>query len=89
MNNVITDFLTEAVKRFLSKNPKFFRIINVILTITIIVTGLPDFIAQFGFELPTWATVLSSKVVAYAAIVGRILTQFTTTDKSILAKQNS
>ena len=50
MNNVITDFLTEAVKRFLSKNPKFFKVINVILTITIVVTGLPNFIAQFGFE---------------------------------------
>lgn len=89
MNNVITDFLTEAVKRFLSKNPKFFKVINIILAITIVVTGLPDFIQQFGFELPIWATVFSSKVVAYAAIVGRILTQFTTTDKSILAKQNS
>ncbi len=81
------EFLTEAIKRFLSKNPKFFRVINVILAITIVVTGLPAFIEQFGFVLPEWATILASKTVAWAAIVGRFLTQFTTTDKSILAKQ--
>ena len=85
--NVVTDFLTEAVKRFFSKNPKFFKVINVILALTIAVTGLPTFLAQFGIVLPEWATVLSSKLVAWCAIAGRILVQFTTTDKSILAKQ--
>lgn len=85
--NVVTDFLTQTIKRFLSANPSYFKIVNVILTIVAVVTGLPDFLAQFGIVLPEWASVLSSKTIAIAAIVGRVLTQLTTTDKSILAKQ--
>lgn len=82
------NFLTETIKRFLSKNPSYFKVINIILGITIILTGLPDMLAELQITLPVWASVFASKTIAVAAIVGRMLTQLTTTDRSITSKDN-
>lgn len=82
------NFLTETIKRFLSKNPSYFKVINIILGITIILTGLPDVLAELQITLPVWASVFASKTIAVAAIVGRLLTQLTTTDRSITSKDN-
>jgi hypothetical protein len=82
------NFLTETIKRFLSKNPSYFKVINIILGITIILTGLPDMLAELQITLPVWASVFASKTIAVAAIVGRLLTQLTTTDRSITSKDN-
>ena len=82
------NFLTETIKRFLNKNPSYFKVINIILGITIILTGLPDMLAELQITLPVWASVFASKTIAVAAIVGRLLTQLTTTDRSITSKDN-
>lgn len=82
------NFLTETIKRFLSKNPSYFKVINIILGITIVLTGLPDVLAELQITLPSWASVFASKTIAVAAIVGRLLTQLTTTDRSITSKDN-
>lgn len=82
------NFLTETIKRFLSKNPSYFKVINIILGITIVLTGLPDVLAELQITLPVWASVFASKTIAVAAIVGRLLTQLTTTDRSITSKDN-
>jgi hypothetical protein len=82
------NFLTETIKRFLSKNPSYFKVINIILGITIVLTGLPDMLAELQITLPVWASVFASKTIAVAAIVGRMLTQLTTTDRSITSKDN-
>jgi hypothetical protein len=82
------NFLTETIKRFLSKNPSYFKVINIILGITIVLTGLPDMLAELQITLPVWASVFASKTIAVAAIVGRLLTQLTTTDRSITSKDN-
>lgn len=82
------NFLTETIKRFLSKNPSYFKVINIILGITIILTGLPDMLAELQITLPVWASVFASKTIAVAAIFGRLLTQLTTTDRSITSKDN-
>lgn len=82
------NFLTETIKRFLSKNPSYFKVINIILGITIVLTGLPDVLAELQITLPVWASVFASKTIAVAAIVGRMLTQLTTTDRSITSKDN-
>ena len=87
--NVVTDFLMQTIKRFLSANPSYFKVINIILTVVAVVTGLPGFLAQIGIELPSSLSFFASKTIAIAAIVGRFLTQLTTTDKAILAKQKS
>ena len=82
------NFIEETIKRFLSKNPSYFKIINIILGIAIFITGVPLILQQYSIELNGWVALFASKTVLVASIVGRILTQLTTTQKSITDKDS-
>lgn len=74
-NSQLWLYLVELIKRWGSKSPKFFKVINVISLVTTILTGLPGLLQQFNVTLPDWASVLQNKVVAIASLVAFIISK--------------
>lgn len=67
------DFLKELIVRLGKKNPKFFNIINTILTIVAVITGIPLLTAALGLDLPDAWEAIQSKAVVIASAVGIFL----------------
>ena len=77
----IPDFIKELIARLFSKNPIFFKIIQVISALVVIITGLPEFLTSIGITLPSNLLALENKTIAIASIVAMIIAQFPTQDK--------
>jgi type III secretory pathway component EscS len=77
--SILLDFAIEAVIRFFSKTPWFFKVIQVITVIVAVITGLPEFLFSAGVDLPDAWDAVSSKIISVAAVIGTIVAQFTTT----------
>jgi hypothetical protein len=75
------EFFLDLVNRFLTNNPKFFKVIQVISVVIAAVTGLPLFIEQIGVVLPETITVLSNKIIAIASVVAALIAQLPNKDK--------
>lgn len=68
-SNAAVKFLAELVNRLFSKTPWFFKVIQIVSGLTVLVAGLPGFLETIGIPLPAALTLLESKVVAISAIV--------------------
>jgi hypothetical protein len=82
MGRCLIDFIVEVIKRFGSKSPKFFVILQYISFAVTLVTGLPELIEwlnSFGLNLhlPEALVVLQSKVTAIAGIIAWIISKLT------------
>jgi hypothetical protein len=77
----IPPFLLELVARLFSQNPTFFRVIQILSAITVIITGLPDFLSSIGVSLPENLLILENKTIAIASIVAMIIAQLPKKDK--------
>lgn len=77
--SILLDFAIEAVIRFFSKTPWFFKVLQVLTALVAIITGLPEFLASVGVDLPAAWEAVSSKIISVAALIGTIVAQFTTT----------
>jgi hypothetical protein len=77
--SILLDFAIEAVIRFFSKTPWFFKVLQVITAIVAIITGLPELLYNAGVDLPDAWEAVSSKIISVAAMIGTIVAQFTTT----------
>ncbi len=80
------DFLIELIKRFLSKTPKFFKVVKAISVIVALITGIPALLEQANIVLPDSLNAIASKVVSIAALISAFISQLTTTDAGILFK---
>lgn len=72
-------FFAELVSRLFSKTPAFFKVIQVISTIVVVVTGLPGLLESIGITLPPALTALESKVVAIAGVVSLFISSLPVT----------
>lgn len=75
-------FILELISRLFSKNPKFFKIIQVISAIIAIITGLPEYLTSLGIVLPDNLITLENKTIAIASIVAMIIAQFPTQEST-------
>ena len=70
-------FITEFINRFKLKTPAFFQVIQWLSIATAVVAGIPALIGQFQTDLhitlPPLLVALSSKVVAWSAIVAWVI----------------
>jgi len=64
------DFLKELFVRIGKKSPKFFRILQYVLTASCVIAGVPALLQYFQVQLPEAISVLSSKLVSVASFVG-------------------
>lgn len=84
-NNPLFQFLQELFLRFSAKSPTFFKIWQLISSILVAVTGLPDFLQMFGITLPAPWNALESKAVAFAA-AGVLFMSLLTTQSKVTSK---
>ncbi len=77
-------FLQELFQRLFKKSPRFFNIISALSSIAIVLTGLPGIFEEVGITLPDSLTILQSKVVAWAAVVGLIIAKLTVVNSANL-----
>lgn len=70
-------FITEFFNRFSLKTPAFFQVIQWVSIVTAAIAGIPALIGQFqqelGIVLPAFLVAISSKVVAWGAIVAWVI----------------
>lgn len=76
--NPFLAWLQESLQRLFKKSPKFFRIWQMVLGFTVVVTGLPALLTGWGIELPEALTILQNKVIAYISTGAFIMTQLST-----------
>jgi len=77
----MTDFFVELLVRLFSKTPWFFKVVQIISTVALVITGLPHLLVQAGVEIPEAWTGTLSQVVSIASMVAIFLAQLTTTTK--------
>lgn len=68
-SNAAVKFLAELVNRLFSKTPTFFKVIQIVSGLTVLIAGLPGFLESLGIPLPAALTLLESKIVAISGIV--------------------
>ena len=81
-NNKFMDFLVELVSRLRTKKPKFFAILQWIVTILGAITGIPAWLQAYNIVLPPPINVIANKWVAVASIGFLIASQLTTQSKT-------
>lgn len=77
----MTDFIIEILVRLFSKTPWFFRVVQIISSVALLITGLPQLLAQSGVNIPEAWTGTVSQVVSIASFVAILMAQLTTTSK--------
>ncbi|HMR88497.1 MAG TPA: hypothetical protein PKD51_10100 [Saprospiraceae bacterium] len=77
----MTDFFVEVLIRLFSKTPWFFKVVQIISTVALLITGLPQLLDQAGVVIPEAWTGTVSQVVSISSIVAIFLAQLTTTTK--------
>lgn len=70
------NFFTDLVKRFLTKNPKFFRYIQIGAAVLIVLSQVFTFLTGQNVVLPGWAVVISAGVTKAIAWTALIVAQF-------------
>ena len=71
----IPPFITELVRRFAKKNPKFFQIIQAISATVAFVAFIPDLAAYLEIASPAWLEILHDKAIKIGALTAIILAQ--------------
>jgi hypothetical protein len=75
-------FLIEIYKRFSSKSPRFFVVMQWVSMIAFVVTGLPGVLQEMGVVLPgAWAEV-QSKVIGWASAIAYFISKMPVADPS-------
>lgn len=69
------NFLVELGKRLVTKNPQFFDKIQVISTITGIISGIMMYLQDSTLPIPSWLLAFGSVNVLVSSIVAAILAQ--------------
>lgn len=75
MNNLT--FLQELIARWKAKSPTFFKVVSTITFIAAFITGIPELLTELGVTLPEFLQVIANKAIAYAAIIGFIISRLT------------
>lgn len=75
-----TQFLAELAARLLSKNPKFFKYIQVLSAIIVALSALIDQLHAGGIVLPAWVDALSATAVKIGGITAIIISQLPQVD---------
>ena len=68
---MLQDFVLQLIKRLMSENPTFFKVIQVIAAIVALITFLPQILNEAGFAIPT----LINKAAGIAALVSIFIAQ--------------
>lgn len=77
----MTDFIVELLVRITSKTPWFFRVVQIISSVALLITGLPQLLEQAGVDIPEAWTGTFAQIVSIASIVSIFMAQLTTTAK--------
>jgi len=78
---IMSDFIVELLVRVFSKTPWFFKVVQIISAVALVVSGLPQLLAQAGVSIPDAWIGTVSQVVSIASMVAIFLAQLTTTTK--------
>jgi hypothetical protein len=73
------NFLNELIVRLFANTPWFFRVLQILSVATALITGLPEWLANSGVNMPEAWQAISNEVVSYAAMVAAFVAQLTTT----------
>lgn len=85
MNNqpMLLLWLQENIQRLFSSSPVFFKVWQIISTVVLLVTGVPELLAYFNVLLPEPFNTFESKTVAIAAAVGLFMSSLTAQSKPV------
>lgn len=78
---IMSDFIVELLVRVFSKTPWFFKVVQIISAVALVVSGLPQLLAKSGVSIPDAWTGTVSQIVSIASMVAIFLAQLTTTTK--------
>ena len=76
-------FILELLARFFSKNPKFFRILQILACICAFITGIPALLHQYNIVLSPSLSIFENKTVAICAMVVAFFAQLPNEDQSV------
>jgi len=71
------NWLRETLERLFMKSPKFFKIWQLISTLTMIISGVPYILTALGVHLPEPFSTLSNKVVTFCGATALLMSSLT------------
>lgn len=74
------NFIIELFGRLASDNPKFFKVLQVLAVVVVVVTELPDFLQLLSIDVPSWLAALENKAVTWGAVLTAVLAQLPNKD---------
>ena len=75
-----TNFIIELFARLASDNPKFFKVLQVLAVVVMVVTELPDFLQLLSIDVPSWLSAVENKAVTWGALIAAVLAQLPNKD---------
>jgi hypothetical protein len=80
--NDFLKFFADILARFISPTPKFFKIMQIIVTVITVLIGLPAFLEDTGVAIPEAWEAISSSIVFYGGLIILFISQLTVTAES-------
>lgn len=74
-------FIVELLVRLFSKTPWFFKVVQIIGAVALLISGIPQLLAQSGIDIPDAWTGTVSQIVSIAGFITIIVAQLTTTSE--------
>jgi hypothetical protein len=77
-NFSIPNWLIELIKRFFTKKPAFFKVLQIISGIATVLVGLPVWLESMGVSLPEAWQAIATETVGWISLVITVIAQLTT-----------
>jgi hypothetical protein len=77
MNPTFLNWLRESLQRLFMKSPRFFKIWQLISSLTMLLSGVPYILTALGVNLPEPLSTMSNKIVTYCAATALFMSSLT------------
>lgn len=77
-------FIIELLRRFISANPPFFKKIQLLSAIVVVITEIPNALEMLSITVPEWLLVVENKFVTLGAFITLVLAQTPNVDKPVV-----
>ena len=75
-------FFVDTVKRFVTKNPKYFRHLQVASGIVAVIAFAPELLSYLEIDIPVWMHALESKFVKVGSLLTILIAQLPNEDQT-------
>lgn len=73
-------FIIELLGRLFSSNPKFFKALQIVAAVIVVITEIPDLLQFLSVKVPNWVAVLENKALTWNALIIALMAQLPNED---------